>query len=159
MLAFQIFISNLAGASVMIPVIAIICGGLYLNQKQKESYKVFFSTVTAMVVTYTLKYITDIPRPLHALVLETDARFPSGHATLAAVVMSLGIYYAYTHIDTKLLKYAIYTLSILWFIAVSYSRLYLHVHYSIDVITGGLIGIIGTFLVIKFFHHVHYYQD
>ncbi len=158
MLDFQIFISNLSGTHSMIPIILIICAVLYLNHKQKDALKVFISSTTAMVVTYTLKYISDVPRPIDMLVPETGSRFPSGHATLAAVVMSLGIYYTYHHIHNPIIRYTLYILSVLWFVMVSYSRLYLGVHYPIDIIAGGLIGILATITTIKVFKHVHYYN-
>ncbi len=159
MLHLQIFISTITGSTVMIPLLLLVCGVLYWNHKNKESYKIFFSGVTAMAITYTLKYITDIPRPYHMLVPETGSRFPSGHATLAAVVMSLGIYYAYTYVTNPVMRYLYYILAIAWFIIVGYSRLYLHVHYPVDIIAGGLIGVLGTLWVVQFFHHIHYYQD
>jgi undecaprenyl-diphosphatase len=93
------------------------------------------------------------------LVIETDPRFPSGHATMAAVVMTLIISYSNKHIKNNYLKYFLWILAIGWFMLVSYSRLYLHVHYPIDIIAGGLIGILSTMVVSKIFNHLRYYNS
>jgi undecaprenyl-diphosphatase len=92
------------------------------------------------------------------LVAETDPRFPSGHATMAAVVMTLVIYYSNKHIKNDYLKHFLWIVAVVWFMLVSYSRLYLHVHYPIDVIIGGIIGIIRTIATLKIFKHLHYYK-
>jgi undecaprenyl-diphosphatase len=111
-----------------------------------------------MFITFVLKYTLKIPRPVYMLVAEDGYRFPSGHATMASVVMSLGIYYAYTQIKNKDVRHIVYILSVAWFLLVSYSRLYLQVHYPVDVITAGLIGVFTTYFVIKVFKHLHYYN-
>lgn len=112
-----------------------------------------------MFLTYTLKYLLKVPRPEHMLVIEHDPRFPSGHATMAGVVMALIIYYAYNHCENRFVRYLLYFCALSWFILVSYSRLYLHVHYPIDIIAGGIIGIVSTIVIIRIFKHLHYYNS
>lgn len=112
-----------------------------------------------MFVTFTLKYLLKVPRPVDMLVVETDPRFPSGHATMASVVMALVIYYSHKHIKNRYVRYFLYACAVSWFAVVSYSRLYLGVHYPIDIIVGGLIGIISSVAVLKIFKHLHYYSS
>jgi undecaprenyl-diphosphatase len=142
----------------MIPLLIII--GIILNMihDTKDFYKVFFSTTLAMCVTYTLKYLCKVPRPSGMLVTETDYRFPSAHATIAAVTAVLIAYYAKRHVKSKAVRVLIYIFSLLWFVLVSYSRLYLHVHLPIDIIVGRLIGVLSTFTVLHMFKHLHYYS-
>jgi undecaprenyl-diphosphatase len=117
-----------------------------------------FSGMSAMFITYTLKYLTNIPRPDTMLIIEADSRFPSGHATVAAVVMSLIIYYSHNHCKNKHVQYFLYIIAVSWFILVSYSRLYLQAHYPIDIMIGGIIGALSTIVVMKTFKHFHYYN-
>ncbi len=158
MFTFQIFISQISGPIPMCIALCSVAIALYIFHDSKEFYKVFFTTVLAMCITYTLKYLLQVPRPLNMLVTEHDYRFPSGHATMAAVVMSLSIHYVHLHIKNKILKRTLHTLATGWFVLVSYSRIYLHAHYSIDIMAGGLIGIFSTILILKIFKHLHYYK-
>jgi undecaprenyl-diphosphatase len=78
---------------------------------------------------------------------------------MAAVVMSLVIYYSHKHIKNDYLRYFLYVVSVAWFALVSYSRLYLGVHYPIDILAGGVIGVASTIIVMKIFKHLHYYTS
>lgn len=158
MLNFQIFISQIAAPIPMCITLFILAVVLFIFHSTKEFYKIFFTVTFAICFSYTLKYLFKIPRPTDMLVIENDYRFPSGHATMAAVIMSLGIYYAHLHIKNKILRYVLYTTAVLWYLLVSYSRLYLHVHYLVDVIAGGIIGVFSTILIVKIFKHLHYYN-
>lgn len=131
---------------------------LYKVHDGKESYVLFFTSTLAMCISYTLKYLLKIPRPDMMLVPEGDFRFPSGHATMASVVMALGIHYAHAHIKNKSLRYILYTVAFSWYLLVSYSRLYLNVHHPIDVLVGGAIGVFSTVLVLALFKHLRYYR-
>jgi undecaprenyl-diphosphatase len=158
MLSFQILISQVAGPVVMLFILLGVAVILYKIHDAIEFYKIFFTSTLAMCISYTLKYLFKIPRPEMMLVPEGDYRFPSAHATMAAVVMALGMHYAHTHIKNKHLRYTLYTVAFFWYVLVSYSRLYLHVHYPIDVIVGGAIGVFSTALVLKIFKHLRYYK-
>ena len=142
----------------MFLVLILVAVILYKVHDIKEFYKVFFTSTLAMCITYTIKYLLKIPRPDDMLVFESDYRFPSGHATMAAVVMALGIHYTYVHVKHKPLRYVLYTVAVFWYLLVSYSRLYLHVHYLIDVLVGGAIGIFSTTLVLAMFKHLRFYK-
>jgi undecaprenyl-diphosphatase len=158
-LNFQILISQISGTGVMFGIIVFICILVYIKNYKKDSLKIIFASTFAMFVTFTLKYLLNVPRPAHMLIVETDPRFPSGHATMASVVMALVIYYSNKHIKNSYLRYFLYICAVSWFLLVSYSRLYLRVHYPIDIIAGGLIGVVSTVIVMKIFKHLHYYNS
>ena len=158
MFNFQLLITQISGPEIMFALSLIIAGVLYLKNYRKDFYKVFFSSTIAMCATLLTKYLFKMPRPVHMLIAETGYGFPSGHATMAAVAMSLGIYYSHKHVKNKTARYFLYALSIGWYILVSYSRLYLQVHYLIDVIAGGVVGVLSTVVVLKIFKHFHYYN-
>lgn len=158
MLNFQIFISQISGPEIMFGVSVLVAIFLYTKNYRKGFYKILFTSTPAMFTTYTLKYLVKAPRPNNMLIPEDGYGFPSGHATMAAVVMSLGIYYTYTRVKNVHLRYFLYVLAVSWYLLVSYSRIYLHVHYFIDVLAGGLIGVLATIVVLKIFKHLHYYK-
>jgi undecaprenyl-diphosphatase len=158
MLSLQLFISQISGPEIMFACTILIALALYKKHDTKDFYTILFTSITAMFVTYSIKYILNIPRPSDMLIVASDPRFPSGHATMSAIVMSLGIYYAHRHIKNKYLRYIVYFFAVMWYVIVSYSRLYLRAHYPIDVIVGGAIGVASTILVLKIFKHFHYYR-
>lgn len=158
MLDFQIFISQIAGVKVMFVAVLILLGLLYFFKNMKDFYKIIFISTSAMFVTYTLKYLLQVPRLETILIPASDFRFPSGHATMAAIAMSLIIYYAYKKVRNVFLRYFLYVLGVSWFVLVSYSRIYLHAHILIDIVVGGLIGVFATIVVMRVFRHLHYYQ-
>ena len=157
-LAFQIFISHVADTGIMLTILLMLAFFLYEKKDPRDFFIILFSGAMAMFITYTLKLVLKVPRPEHMLVLEDGYRFPSGHATMAAVVMSLGMYYAHRYVHDKHVRYFLYISAFAWYVLVSYSRLYLGVHYPIDVIVGGVVGISSTFFVIKIFKYLHYYK-
>lgn len=155
MLNFQLFISTISDTAVILPTLILLgCILFHFNQK-KHFYEIVFSSMIATCITFFLKYYFNIPRPVDMLVTETSPRFPSGHATIAGVVATLICYFTYAKIKNKYLRLIIYLLSFSWILLVSYSRIYLHAHYLIDVAVGSLIGIITTAIVLKIFKHLH----
>lgn len=159
MLNFQILISQISGAAVMFAGIVLLSVILYIKSYEKDAIKIMFTSTSALFVTFTLKYLVKVPRPAHMLVVETDPRFPSGHATIASVVMALIIYYSHRHVKNIYVRYFLYVCAVSWFALVSYSRLYLGAHYPIDIIVGGLIGVVSTIVVMKVFKYLHYYTS
>jgi membrane-associated phospholipid phosphatase len=148
MLTFQSIISQLSGPEVMFGLAIIFAVALYREKDRKDFYTILFASTTAMCATYFLKYYYKIPRPNTMLVTASDYRFPSGHATMAAVIMTLGIYYTHTHIKNRHVRYFLDICAIGWFVLVSYSRIYLGAHYPIDIIVGGGIGVVATITTI-----------
>lgn len=150
---FQIFISYIAAPIPMCIALFVVAIILFIIHDGKEFLKIFTATVFAEGLMYGLKNLFKVPRPFNMVITEDGYRFPSGHATMAAVVMVLGIHYAHLHIKNKLLRYFCYIIAFLWYVLVSYSRLDLHEHYLVDVITGGAIGIFCTILTLSIFTH------
>lgn len=83
-----------------------------------------------------------IPRP-------TDFSFPSGH-TMSSFAASAAIFSYNKHWGI---------LAIILAILISYSRLYLYVHYPSDVLIGMIIGFINTIISIKLTNYVNKKSD
>jgi len=112
---------------------------------KKFGYKLGFALLTSAIVNIALKDIINATRPIgvpgvRSLRIETatGASFPSGHTQGATTFWASCI----IHVKKKW----IYLVGILAILLVGYSRLYLGVHYPIDVIGGILIAIIWTFI-------------
>lgn len=131
------FLSGIGSAGI---VWFVIAGILFLYEEEKD-HRFFIPIITAGILSWTLvedvlKVLIHRPRPTAAMGAWifspklTDASFPSGHATIAwamAIVLA--------HYEPRL-KWWFYTLAI----AICFSRIYLGVHYPLDVLGGALLG-------------------
>ncbi|MBU1305992.1 MAG: phosphatase PAP2 family protein [Alphaproteobacteria bacterium] len=97
--------------------------------------------VGGTIISTVLKLVFDRPRPdLTGTVKVFTASFPSGHATVSAVVyLTLGTILAELSAERGFRVY-FYTVAIALTALVGLSRIYLGVHYPTDVLAGWSIG-------------------
>ena len=112
---------------------------------KKFGYKLGFALLTGTIVNTTLKDIVNSARPIGVegirslrLQTATGQSFPSGHTQGSAIFWISWM--------VQIRKKWIYIVGITAIILVAYSRMYLGVHYPIDVIGGMIIGIIWVYI-------------
>jgi undecaprenyl-diphosphatase len=136
---FQL-LTYLGSVWLWIPVSLIV-----LYYRKPLGRRLVFGLISANLVAYALKAIVARPRPFDALsgvhVLENEAfgSFPSGHAT-NAFLMAFLLAQAYPKY-----KWAFYSLAVV----VAFSRVYLGVHYPLDVLAGAALGLAAGYAVVK----------
>lgn len=118
----------------------LLVGGIISNDKgmRENSLYVASSTAISYGITLLLKHIVKRPRPfiqninIVPVYRAGSTSFPSGHtSTTIATATALSMAYP---------KWYVIGPAFLWAGSVSYSRMYLGVHYPTDVAAGGLIG-------------------
>jgi undecaprenyl-diphosphatase len=118
---------------------------------KKFYYKALFFIVSMMGASLLVEIIKNIVkriRPEHYLIEVDGYSFPSGHATLSTV-LSFSLYFI---LKDKLNKKILLLLCIIYPILISFSRVYLNVHYLSDVIAGIGLGLFWvSFLIILVF--------
>ncbi len=135
---------------------AIICVLMYIfgsENTRKVALIGLAALLLANVAVYLLKYIVAEPRPFIVLpnviqlVSESEAYgFPSGHsASSFAVMMVIGLKYR-LHIKGKTYRLLYPLLAFASLIA--FSRVYVGVHYPLDVVFGAIVGILSAVLMI-----------
>jgi|GWRWMinimDraft_6_1066014.scaffolds.fasta_scaffold07308_4 undecaprenyl-diphosphatase len=89
---------------------------------------------------------TDSLKGIMILVGECGGKFGfvSSHAS-TSFALAFSIFFIFKK------KFGLYIFMIFWAILVGYSRIYLGVHFPIDIIFGAILGIIITFIVFKLF--------
>ncbi len=134
------------------PVIALITL-LLLWKKRELGIKAFISLAITAIMVFVLKRLINEPRPfetlqgVNLLVSKPDSSsFPSGHSSLA---FSLA-----TTIALSDLRKEVKIIVLLWAVLVAISRIYVGVHYPLDVIAGALIGVSVSYVVNKFFRNL-----
>jgi undecaprenyl-diphosphatase len=117
---------------------------IFLNFKglNKKIPILILSLLGSVCFTHILKLIVRRERPSFALFQEFTYAFPSGHATASASFYGFILYIVFLLYPKRI---SLKVLLILLIILISFSRIYLNLHYLSDVITGGVIGF--TFLI------------
>jgi undecaprenyl-diphosphatase len=116
-----------------------------LFKKYRLAWRFFFTAAGASAAFYVIKKIINEPRPivmlhgrLHQRVVETGPGFPSGHET-AATALALTLWFVLSP------KWR--WLSVVWILAVAFSRLYLGVHTPADIVGGFAVGLMAVCFV------------
>jgi membrane-associated phospholipid phosphatase len=114
-------------------------------KKYRLAWRFLVTAGGAFVLAYIVKKIVHEPRPiamlqghLHQRVVETGPGFPSGHEA-AATALALTLWF--------ILPPKWRWVSIVWIVAVAWSRLYLGVHTPADVIGGFACGLLAVCIV------------
>ncbi len=114
-------------------------------KKFRLAWRFLFTAGGTVAVFYIIKKIINEPRPivmlngnLHQRVIETGPGFPSGHMA-AATALALTLWFA---VPAKWRW-----VSVVWIMAVAWSRLYLGVHTPADVIGGFAVGLMAVCFV------------
>ena len=114
---------------------------LALTGKGRTAVFVGFSVIGGTILSTGLKMLFDRPRPdVEAAARVFTASFPSGHATVSAVVyLTQGLLLAEATTDKRMKVYFI-VLGVFVTLAVGISRVYLGVHFPTDVLAGWSLG-------------------
>lgn len=148
----DVFFKGVSSSSYIISVIAptsIFAVSLVKRDKslRRQSYQMATGLGLSMSISLALKYIVDRPRPsetysfIYPRIIKDSPSFPSGHATAA--------FETATSLSMNFPKWYVIVPSYVWAGAVSYSRMYLGVHYPSDVLAGALLGASSAWLSYK----------
>lgn len=137
-------------AMLAICVIVIILSIVFKKQTIKRiALMCLLSLLIADGIALVLKTLICEPRPfitfgdVHLLVVEDDPfSFPSGHATSTFAVVGFLVF----KLKNKLWS----VILILFALIIGFSRIYVGVHYPLDVIAGMILGVLTAYLVYKY---------
>jgi undecaprenyl-diphosphatase len=134
-------ITSLGSFSVLAILVVTIVIYLWLVGKARTAWYLVVAVAGGITISSVLKVLFDRPRPdLVGVARVFTASFPSGHATLSAVVyLTLGALLAESASNGRLKIFYLASAALLAFI-VGVSRVYLGVHYPTDVLAGWSIG-------------------
>ena len=140
---------SMAG-EIIIPLFIILF--IYWCMDKKRGLAVTLSMLTALITTQIVKAIVRYPRPFMVypdlinggrLETATGYSFPSGHSTGASSFYgSLAVLFR-----SRILR----AIAVILIIMVPVSRMYLGVHWPMDVLAGTVIGLVSAFLLAPMF--------
>lgn len=137
---FFLFLSNHNDVvNIGVPV-GLLAGGIIANDKQMRQNALYVASSSAVnaLVTMLMKKVVKRPRPflanvkIKAVYQPSYYSFPSGH-TSTSFTTATALSQAYP-------KWYVIVPSYLWAGSVSFSRMYLGVHYPTDVAAGAVLG-------------------
>ncbi len=140
----MLFITFLGKHQFLIPANLILIFYFLLVTKQNWfSIRVITIAISSLVLMLLLKQLFQRKRPLSPLLKAAKGlSFPSGHAIMAVTFYGLLIYILQHIIEIDWLKYLLTVLVIGLIILIGFSRIYLRVHYTSDVLGGFIIGLL-----------------
>jgi len=127
---------------------------IFLLVRSSKKQAIFFGSTMLLTgaLIYLIKELVQRARPINSLVLDTSFAFPSGHATIVVVFFGILIYLTSIKSKSKHLNLSILVISELIILLVSFTRLYLNLHWFTDVLAGIALGffiLTSSIIIIK----------
>jgi undecaprenyl-diphosphatase len=136
-------ITALGTGTVVMMIVAVASLFLVLTQHKYSAILLLASAGGGLVLNGVLKLGFNRPRPsimVHT-VHTVSSSFPSGHAMSAAIVYSTVAYLAARLHKRLWARWLVMLTALVLIVLISFSRLYLGVHYPSDVLAGVVIGL------------------
>lgn len=140
-------ITEIGNAFVFIPLVS------YLLIRQPQAWAALFGAVPlSSIFSIVGKYLTAVPRPAAVLphdqfhilgkVLASHNSFPSGHSITAFAVLTI-VVLSHCAVTTGITRRLVFTGGFLIAGLIAISRIAVGAHWPLDVLAGGILGIIG----------------
>lgn len=139
-IAIFLFITHLADALSMAILTTIFTLWLLWRLQMTRAIILAAGMILSGLLTQSLKLFIARPRPNFAALAEDGFSFPSGHALGAIVFFGFLLFIIIRNIKGRWIKLVFSLLLPLLILAVGFSRVYLGVHWTTDVIGGWVIG-------------------
>jgi undecaprenyl-diphosphatase len=154
------FFTFLGSHEFLIPANLVLIGYFLLIRKHKwHSIKIPAIAISSLLLMFVLKRLFNRPRPDIPLLYEAKGlSFPSGHALMSVTFYGLLIYIVFKTYRDKDWKWIIISLLILLILIIGFTRIYLRVHYTSDVIAGYCLGFLWLVFAVWFLNRLEKYS-
>jgi undecaprenyl-diphosphatase len=140
---FMRLITFLGNHEFLIPANLVLIIYFLIKKNKLLALTITLTALSSLGLMSLLKNIFRRHRPEQPLIDGiTNFSFPSGHAFMSVAFYGLLIWLAAISISNKKLQLAIIIFLLLLILAIGFSRIYLRVHYTSDVIAGFCFGFI-----------------
>ncbi|PJJ59193.1 phosphatase PAP2 family protein [Hymenobacter chitinivorans] len=121
----------------------LIPAALAWQKKKREALEVFWAVAGAAILNQLFKTHFHRLRPDTALFPQLGLSFPSGHAMIGTALYGCLAWLLWRHRRHPLWAVAL----LLWAVLIGGTRIYLHVHYTTDVLAGFVAGLAWLMLL------------
>ncbi|HJS55610.1 MAG TPA: phosphatase PAP2 family protein [Chitinophagaceae bacterium] len=139
----------------LIPLNILLIGYFIYQKKRWFAIRIAALALSSLLLKFILKLYFQRARP-DIPVIEKVAgySFPSGHALIGVVFYGLVIFVIWHEVKQKWLRIVLTAFFVILILLISFSRIYLRVHYASDVIAGLAIGFIWLVLSLRIIHGI-----
>ena len=125
----------------LLPANLLLIAVLLLKKERFTAWQVFVVAFSSLGLKLGLKELFARNRPDNPMVEGiTNFSFPSGHALMGVAFFGLLIWIAEKYIRDQFWRWIAITLLVFVILLISFSRIYLRVHYTTDVLAGLCLG-------------------
>jgi undecaprenyl-diphosphatase len=152
----MVFITYLGRHEFLIPAnLLLIAYFLFVKKHRWYSIKVPAIAISSLALMFILKRLFGRERPIIPLLEEAAGlSFPSGHALMSVTFYGLLIYISWHSIENKPFKWTLISLLFALILLIGFSRIYLRVHYTSDVIAGFAMGWLWIVISLKLIRQI-----
>ena len=149
-------ITYLGNPQFLVPFNLLLLAFFIVDRKKWMALRILVVALGGLGIKLLMKHIFQRLRPLDPVIEGGVAgySFPSGHALMSVVVYGFLVWWAAISIRNKWTQVIVIALLIMLIFLVSFSRIYLRVHYTTDILAGICFGfcwlIFSLWLVDKF---------
>lgn len=156
----MLFFTFLGKQQFLIPAnILLVLYFLFVRKHKWYSLRVAAISLSSVALMFLLKTFFDRPRPAIPLLASAKGlSFPSGHALMAVTFYGLLTYICWYLIKKPALKWILICIFVVLIFMIGLSRIYLHVHYTSDVVAGYCMGMIWLYISLKFLRKLEQYS-
>ena len=131
----------------------------FINKNVWMSVKTLIIALSNVGLMFGLKLLFNRPRPVIQLLKDVRGlSFPSGHAFMSSVFYGFIIYLVYREVKNRWLKWIIIIMLVIIILIIGFSRVYLRVHYTSDVIAGYCFGIMSLLILLGLLGQIEKYN-
>ena len=154
------FFTLLGSHNFLIPAnLVLIAYFLFIRKHRWYSIKIPAIALSSLGLMFGLKHLFNRQRPNIPLLEEAKGlSFPSGHALFSVTFYGLLIYIIFKTFKRKDLRWTLIGLLILLIIIIGFTRIYLRVHYTTDVIAGFCVGFLWLVLAVWILDRIETYS-
>ena len=152
---FWNFITFFGKHDALIPLNILLIGYFIYKKKRWFAIRIAALALSSLLLKFILKFYFHRPRPDNPLIEKVYGySFPSGHALIGVVFYGLVIFVIWHEVKHRWLKIVLTVFFVLFILLISFSRIYLEVHYASDVIAGIAVGFIWLVLSLRIIHGI-----
>lgn len=154
--AWMKVISFFGNHKFLVPANLVLIAIFLLRKKKHIAWQVTVVAFSSLALKLGLKELFQRPRPDNPLVDGiSNFSYPSGHALMSVAFFGLLIWIADLYIRNALWRRISFAVCVLIILLISFSRIYLRVHYTTDVIAGLCLGTCWLYFCIWFTEKIH----
>ena len=156
----MLFFTFLGTHTFLIPAnLVLVAYSLFIKKHKWYSIKIPAIALSSLGLMFGLKYLFARPRPDIPLIYNAKGlSFPSGHALFSVTFYGLLVYIIFKTIEQRGLKWTLIVLLLILMLIIGFSRVYLRVHYTTDVMAGFCVGFIWLVFAVWLLNRIEKYS-